>query len=80
MISKNSTSTRLGSILCMLLAWPLTVLGQTPTHIDPGTSDDSVHISDDYGYVILIVSLILVLVIWLLIMRNRNIKRRKRNR
>ncbi len=54
--------------------------GQTPTHIDQGTTDDSVHILDEPGYLYMVIALIFILVAWLFLMRRRNRNRRRRDR
>lgn len=53
---------------------------QTPTHIDQGTTDDSVHILDEPGYLFVIVALVVVLVIWLFLMRRRIRSKRRSDR
>lgn len=54
--------------------------GQTPTHVDQGTTDDSVHILDEPGYLFVIIALIFVLVAWLFLMRRRKRNMRRRDR
>lgn len=44
---------------------------QTPTHIDQGTTDDKVYLSEDFGYIYIIVALLIIMAIWYLIMRKR---------
>jgi len=61
--------------LCTALLISGLAMAQTPTHIDPGTSDDSVHITDDLGYILLILGLLVLMVGWFIILRKRMKKR-----
>jgi LPXTG-motif cell wall-anchored protein len=49
---------------------------QTPTHIDQGTTDDKVYLSENPGYIFAIVALLIILAVWYLILRKRK-KNRK---
>lgn len=64
----------LGAAMCTVV-W---TLAQTPTHIDQGTNDNEIHLSDDFGYIFLIVGFLVLLVAWFLLLRKR-MKDRKRN-
>jgi hypothetical protein len=60
---KNKTK-RISKIFISLLAILAinSMYGQTPTHIDPGTSDESISIFEQPVYLLLIVALIVLLV------------------
>lgn len=67
------------ALLCTAIMTAWASVAQSPTHIDQGTNDDEVHISDDLGYIFLIVGFLVLLVVWFLVLRKRT-KNRKGNR
>jgi len=51
---------------------------QTPTHVDQGTTDEEVFLTEDIDYVILIVALLIIMTGWYVLLRRRR-KRRGNN-
>ncbi|MCA1750585.1 MAG: LPXTG cell wall anchor domain-containing protein [Cryomorphaceae bacterium] len=71
----KSTSSTL--LLIAYVATAGTLGAQTPTHVDQGTTDDTVHLTDDLSYLFLIVALLVLMAGWFLLLRKRKRNRRK---
>ncbi len=55
-------------------------LAQSPTHIDQGTNDPSVDITDDTIYVVIVVAFLVLLAAYFLILRKRMTSKDRRGK
>ncbi len=65
------TLKKIGTSIAVFILLLQSFFAQTPTHIDQGTNDNNVRVSDDIGYLLLIIGLLALLVFSFLLIRHK---------
>jgi uncharacterized membrane protein YozB (DUF420 family) len=68
------------ALVAAALLSPMAVWSQSPTHIDQGTTDKEVFITEDLTYVAIVVAFLILLVAYFFLLRKRVQKRAKRRK
>lgn len=67
------------SLLIMASLTAATLIGQMPTHIDPGANDQGVDVGDNSTYVIIVVGFIVLVIVFFVLLRNNKKRKGVRN-